>query len=78
MEVKCYLKATRKKNIKKTFINKNLPALFPVLLLTRQFEKAGVIPFFIHTPKGGLLEIPYASEFYLKVFPLGYANPLWF
>ena len=50
MEVKCYLKAKRKKNMKKPFINKNLPALFRVLLLTRQFDKAGVIPFFYPYP----------------------------
>ena len=48
MEVECYLKAKKKKNIKKPFINKNLPALFCLLLLKRQFEKAGVISFFIH------------------------------
>ena len=74
MEVKCYLKAKRKKNMKKPFINKNLPVLFCVLLLTGQFDKAGVIPFFIHIQ--GLLEIPYPLEFYVKVFPLGYSNPL--
>ena len=46
MEVKCYLKAKRNKNMKKPFINKTLPALFRVLLLMRHFDKAGVIPIF--------------------------------
>ena len=41
MEVRCYLKAKTEE--------KYLPALFCLLLLTRQFDKAGVIPFFIHT-----------------------------
>ena len=55
MEVKCYLKAKKKKNMKKPFINKNLPALFCLLLLTRQFDKAGVIPFLSISPQGGIL-----------------------
>ena len=76
MEVKCYLKAKKKKNMKKPFINKNLPALFRLLLLTRQFDKAGVIPFLSIPPQGGPLEIPYPSEFYFNVFPLGHSNPL--
>ena len=64
MEIKCYLKAKKeKKNIKKPFINKNLPARFCLLLLTRPFDKAGVILFFNHTPQGGILEIRYPSEF---------------
>ena len=69
MEVNCYLKAKKKKNMKKPFINKNLPALFCLLLLTRQFDKAGVIPFLSIPPQGGLLEIPYFSKFYFDVFP---------
>ena len=36
--------------MKNLFINKNLPALFCLLLLTRQFDKAGVIPFFYLYP----------------------------
>ena len=79
MEVKCYQKAKKKKNMKKPFINKNLPALFCLLLLTRQFDKAGIIPFLSIPPQGGqggLLEIPNPSEFYFNVLPLGYSNPL--
>ena len=56
MEVKCYLKAEKKKNIKNPFINKNLPALFCLLLLTRQFDKAGVIPFLSIPLKEGFLK----------------------
>ena len=48
--LKVKVKAKRKKTMKKPFINKNLPALFRVLLLTRQFDNPGVISFFIHTP----------------------------
>ena len=50
MEVRCYLKAKTEGNMKNPFINKNLPAPFCLLLLMGQFDKAGVIPFFIHTP----------------------------
>ena len=56
MEVKCYLKAKTKKNIKKPFFNKNLPSLVCLLLLTRQFDKAGVIPFLSIPLKEGFLK----------------------
>ena len=76
MEVKCYLKAKTEQKYEKSF-KKNLPALFCLLLLTRQFDKAGVIPFFIFFIfQGGLLEILYPSELYFNVFPFGYSNPL--
>ena len=58
MEVKCYLKAKKKKNMEKLFINKNIPALFCLLLLTRQFDKAIFYPYPLkedflkfHTPR---------------------------
>ena len=41
-------------------------------------ETKGSFYFLSTSPQGGLLEIPYPSEFYFsffKVFPLGYLNP---
>ena len=45
-------------------------------VIDQAVDKAGVIPFFTHTPSRRTPEIPYPLELYFNVLPLEYSNLL--